>query len=366
MEFDPRIERYFDFELSDSEREEFLRELELNSELKTQFDLYSLIIEGIRSEGREELKEYIKSRVDEQSTTTQTNLWFYAAASVTVLLLGYFAIYKYVETGSFKESAEYITLKDEKSDRVKFWKNKKIGKSILPEILFGDNNDSTKTENNWTDSLLAVYTEPTSTDEAQVEDDVYATTTELPDKDVEILEEGAYEKNSRMSISEGESAAPVMAKTSIVRDKSKKISTDTIEPLRRTISTSRVVAIHLPGLAETKARLDEGVAPPTPPSPSTPSTPSTSSKPNSAKSSPARFTIIQQEARNEKPAIECQGNNIFLINMGSESPLMYEIDGNYYLELGPKNIISIKLNVARLEKPKPITDKKIIDKIQPK
>lgn len=360
MEFDPRIERYFDFELSDSEREEFLRELELNSELKTQFDLYSLIIEGIRSEGREELKEYIKSRVDEQSTTTQTNLWFYAAASVTVLLLGYFAIYKYVETGSFKESAEYITLKDEKSDRVKFWKNKKLGKSILPEILFGDNNDSTKTENNWTDSLLAVYNEPTSTDEAQVEDDVYATTTEIPDKDVEILEEGAYEKDSRMSISEGESAAPVMAKTSTPRDKSKKISTDTIEPLRRTISTSRVVAIHLPGLAETKARLDEGVAP------STQSTPSTSSKPNSSKLSPARFTIIQQEARNEKPAIECQGSNIFLINMGSESPLMYEIDGNYYLELGPKNIISIKLNVARLEKPKPITDKKIIDKIQPK
>ena len=163
-----------------------------------------------------------------------------------------------------------------------------------------------------------------------------------------------------MSISEGESAAPVMAKTSTSRDKSKKISTDTIEPVRRTISTSRVVAIHLPGLAENKARLDEGVAP------STPSTPSTTSKPNSSKLSPARFTIIQQEARNEKPAIECQGSNIFLINMGSESPLMYEIDGNYYLELGPKNIISIKLTVARLEQPKPITDKKIIDKIQPK
>ncbi|MCL9980452.1 MAG: hypothetical protein NBV77_03305 [Bacteroidia bacterium] len=361
MEFDPRIERYFDFELSDSEREEFLRELELNSELKTQFDLYSLIIEGIRSEGREELKEYIKSRVDEQSTTTQTNLWFYAAASVTVLLLGYFAIYKYVETGSLKESADYITLKDEKSDRVKFWKNKKLGKGILPEILFGDNNDSTKTENNWTDSLLAVYQEPTSTDEAQVEDDVYTATSETVDKDdkttIEKSEEGTYEKNSRMSISEGESAAPVMAKTSTARDKSKKISTDTIELYRRTISTSRVVAIHLLGMQESKVRSEESIST---------SAPTLASKPNSAKSSPARFTIIQQEARNEKPAIECQGNNIFLINMGSESPLMYEIDGNYYLELGPKNIISIKLNVARLEKPKPITDKKIIDKIQPK
>jgi hypothetical protein len=108
------------------------------------------------------------------------------------------------------------------------------------------------------------------------------------------------------------------------------------------------VAIHLPGLSENVA------------------TPEKSMPSSTQKSNPARFTIIQQEARNEKPAIECQGNNIFLINMGSESPLMYEIDGNLYLELGPKNIISIKLNVARVEKPKPITDKKIIDKIQPK
>lgn len=361
MEFDPRIERYFDFELSESEREEFLRELELNADLKTQFDLYSLIIEGIRSEGREELKEYIKSRVNEESTTTQTNLWFYAAASVTVLLLGYFAIYKYVETGSLKESADYITLKDEKSDRVKFWKNKKFGKNILPEILFGgENRDTATDENNWTDSLLAVYQEPT-TAEAQIEDDVYAATSETEDKDGEITvdesQEGTYEKNSRMSISEGESAAPVMAKPSISRDKSKKILTDTIEPNRRTISTSRVVAIHLPGMQEAKVRSDESIST---------SAPTLASKPNSTKTVASRFSIIQQEARNEKPALECQGNNIFLINMGSESPLLYEIDGNYYLELGPKNIIAVKLNTARIERPKPITDKKIIDKIQPK
>jgi hypothetical protein len=351
MEFDPRIERYFDFELSDNEREEFLRELELNSELKAQFDLYSLIIEGIRSEGREELKEYIKSRVDEQSTTTQTNLWFYAAASVTVLLLGYFAIYKYVETGSLKESAEYITLKDEKSDRVKFWKNKKLGKSILPSILFGDKSDSTDAEKHWTDSLLAVYSEPTVESQKEVDADGTDIETVNPDNEIAADDQaqGSYEMNSRMSVSEGESAAPVMAKPGIARDKSKKnLASDTVELTRRTISTSRVVAIHLPGLSENLSSPEKSI-------------PSSSQKYN-----PAKFTIIQQEARNEKPAIECQGNNIFLINMGSESPLMYEIDGKFYLELGTKNIISIKLNVTRVEKPKPITDKKIIDKIQPK
>ncbi len=349
MEFDPRIERYFDFELSDNEREEFLRELELNSELKAQFDLYSLIIEGIRSEGREELKEYIKSRVDEQSTTTQTNLWFYAAASVTVLLLGYFAIYKYVETGSLKESAEYITLKDEKSDRVKFWKNKKLGKSILPSILFGDKSDSTDAEKHWTDSLLAVYSEPTVESQTEVDADGTDIETVYYEIAADDQDKGTYEMNSRMSVSEGESAAPVMARPDASRGKSKKsLASDSVELTRRTISTSRVVAIHLPGLSENLSTPEKSI-------------PSSSQKVN-----PARFNIIQQEARNEKPAIECQGNNIFLINMGSESPLMYEIDGNLYLELGPQNIISIKLNVARVEKPKPITDKKIIDKIQPK
>jgi hypothetical protein len=351
MEFDPRIERYFDFELSEIERAEFLRELELNSELKAQFDLYNLVIEGVRSEGREELKEYIKSRVDEQSTTTQTNLWFYAAASVTVLLLGYFAIYKYVETGSFKESAEYITLKDEKSERVKFWKNKKIGRSILPSILFGNKNDSTSADNHWTDSLLAVYSEPSVESKTEVDGD--GTDAEIVNPDYDIATDdqaqGSYEMNSRMSVSEAESAAPVMAKASAARDgKSKKITqADTVEMTRRTISSSRVVAIHLPGLTESVSSASGAPA-------------------VNTKTSPERFSIIQQEARDEKPAIECQGKNIYLINMGSESPLMYEIDGNYYLELGPKNIISIKLNVARLEKPKPITDKKIIDKIQPK
>lgn len=354
MEFDPRIERYFDFELSDTEREDFLRELELNAELKTQFDLYSLIIEGIRSEGREELKEYIKSRIEEQSTTTQTNLWFYAAASVTVLLLGYFAIYKYVETGSFKESAEYITLKDEKSERVKFWKNKKFGNSILPKILFGDRNDSTNAENHWTDSLLAVYTEPNAESQTSVENlEGNLESIENDDEASEKMVEGSYELNTRMSVSEAESAAPVMARPSATRDdkllkKSNSTSSDTVEISRRTISTSRVVQIHLPGQTEAA----------TPASKSAPIT--------KQKVVPERFNIIQQEARNEKPAVECDGKNIYLINMGSESPLLYEIDGNYYLELGPKNIIAIKLNVPRLEKPKPITDKKIIEKIQPK
>jgi len=356
MEFDPRIERYFDFDLNETERSEFLRELELNSELKTQFDLYTLLIEGIESEGRSELKEYIKSRVEEQSTTTQTNLWFYAAASVTVLLLGYFAIYKYLETGSFKESAEYITLKDEKSDRVKFWKNKKLGRRLLPNILFGDKTDSAEIKQHWTDSLLAVYRNTDeiineSPSESTIEyDDVSAD--DIAVNDPTQSNQKTLGKNPNTRVSAAESAAPIMV-------------TDTLVNLdRRTISTSKLVAIHLRGNMELKGN-NEVDALPQAPKVASKVSPATESavKPKTIQN---RFTIIQQEAYKEKPAIEIKESTIYLINLGSEYPLLYEIDGNYYLELGPNNIIAIKTNVSRIEKPKPITDKKIIEKIQPK
>lgn len=124
-EIDERIIRYYDHEMSETEVKDFLAVLEENSELKSQWEFYGNLIEGIKSEGALELKEYIKEHVKTEEIEQQSNLWMYAAASVAFLLLSYFAIYSYLETGNIKEAAEIITLKDEKSDKFKFWKKNK-------------------------------------------------------------------------------------------------------------------------------------------------------------------------------------------------------------------------------------------------
>ena len=124
-EIDERIIRYYDHEMSETEVKDFLAVLEGNPELKSQWEFYGDIIEGIKSEGALELKEYIKEHVKTEEIEQQSNLWMYAAASVAFLLLSYFAIYSYLETGNIKEAAEIITLKDEKSDKFKFWKKNK-------------------------------------------------------------------------------------------------------------------------------------------------------------------------------------------------------------------------------------------------
>ena len=76
------------------------------------------MIEGIRSEGAIELKDYIKAHIKTEEIEEQSNLWMYAAASITFLLFSYFAIYSYLETGNIKDAAEIITFKGQKIEQI--------------------------------------------------------------------------------------------------------------------------------------------------------------------------------------------------------------------------------------------------------
>jgi hypothetical protein len=117
-----RILAYLDHEMAVDERIQFENEIESNPELKADFEFYRTLILGIESEGQEELKEYIRSRVNEESTETKTNLWVYAAATVTILMVGYVAIYQYTKTGSLQPAKDFISLSKESGEKVKFWK----------------------------------------------------------------------------------------------------------------------------------------------------------------------------------------------------------------------------------------------------
>jgi len=117
-----RILAFLDHEMEENERIQFENEIESNPELKADLEFYRTLILGIESEGQEELKEYIRSRVNEESTETKTNLWVYAAATVTILMVGYVAIYQYTKTGSLQPAKDFISLSKESGEKVKFWK----------------------------------------------------------------------------------------------------------------------------------------------------------------------------------------------------------------------------------------------------
>ena len=106
MTNEERIWAYYDGMMSTEEKEDFLKEIESNEALKQEWELYGKVIEGIQSEGEKELRDYIKSRVQRDENISESNLWFYAAATVTVLVLGYFVVYSLVTTNSIQEASE--------------------------------------------------------------------------------------------------------------------------------------------------------------------------------------------------------------------------------------------------------------------
>ena len=93
---DPRIQLYIDNEMSEFEKIEFEREMVSFPEIQEYINFKKFIIEGIQSEGDEELKEYIRTRVQDEGSENQTNLWLYAVATVTVVLVSYFFIIQYI------------------------------------------------------------------------------------------------------------------------------------------------------------------------------------------------------------------------------------------------------------------------------
>lgn len=93
---DPKIDAYLNGELSESERIAFENEAKLSPETWEHIQFQQFMIEGIRTEGAAELKDFIANRIteDEQNETTRSGLWWSIAATLVVLLVGLVINYK--------------------------------------------------------------------------------------------------------------------------------------------------------------------------------------------------------------------------------------------------------------------------------
>lgn len=368
-EIDERILRYYDDELNPEEKDLFLRDLELDAELKAEWEFHGRLIEGIRSEGAMELKEYIKEHVGQSELASQSNLWMYAAASVAFLLLSYFAIYSYLETGSIKEATEIITLKDEKSDKFKFWKKK-------GSVAANSNSKSLGSDNAYIDSLNLLES-ARSADSGLIGNNPIVAAVEA--ENMPAFEEYEATTKDVESIRDNNSLADIATPNNL-------------------LSQLKIVPIKLGGTNEEKGLESVAAAAPIPTKKTyssrlkdvskIPASEEKKTKPadtsqlaKTGKTIKTKFYNTVQLNYFENPSSErtievfvSKGNlKLDLINIWGENPLIYEIGGVYYLDIGsfkgPKGktfsgIWRIPESAGLFKDIEWVNDKTIIEKIR--
>lgn len=348
---DPRIQLYIDNEMSEFEKFEFEKEMVSFPEIQAYINFKKFIIEGIQSEGDEELKEYIRTRVQDEGSENQTNLWLYAVATVTVVLVSYFFIIQYIKTGSIQEASKVLVLNEPSLQKEKYKTNKP---SYVPNSLQFD-------------SSIAVY-DSTSNVIAMSENDAI---------DLDVPEKG-----EAMS-----PEAPSVAYQWDFGDSRKDLNLNKEDNF---VHQSNLVPIKLAMNTMTERADQEGKMPAA--MEKTSRNVDLKSKKETSfrdKSAPAQDTVALSNNHNteikkttqirkfslyfiqntsDKPTLEVaykDGNAILkLLNLDSENPLIYLINDKYYLELGTKMIYLIPQNNTKLILPKPITDKALIKAIQ--
>lgn len=346
---DPRIQLYIDNEMSEFEKIEFEKEMVSFPEIQAYINFKKFIIEGIQSEGDEELKEYIRTRVQDEGSENQTNLWLYAVATVTVVLVSYFFIIQYIKTGSIQEASKVLVLNEPTLQKEKYKTNKP---SYVPNSLQFDSSiavyDSTSAVIAMNENDAIELDVPAKDEAMSPEPPSVAYQWDFGDsrKDLNLNKEDniVHQSNlvpiklamNTMTANQEEKMPAAMGKTSRNLDLKSKNETsfrDKSAPARDTLalSNNHNTEIKKPTLIR-------------------------------------KFSLYFIQNTTDKPTLEVaykDGNAILkLLNLDSENPLIYLINDKYYLELGTKMIYLIPQNNKKLILPKPITDKALIKAIQ--
>jgi len=356
---DPRIDQFIDNEMSEEVRLQFLQEMENDAELKSSVLFKQFIIEGIKSEGDEELKEYIRSRVQDESEENQTNLWLYAVATATVVLVSYFFIIQYIKTGSIKEATEILALNKQSHSESK-GKQKYNQEAYEAPIIV---EDSTAI---YADSSLAVLDENISQNvDANLGTSDVGTPPAMSDS------KGNSEENTNISSAETPKNGSFQWSFG---DDSRYVKNVVLVPIKltETFAANETMMDKQPMMA--KAKITTNYKSKKETSNNEPamavqldSVTVVENKPKSV-AHISKFSVVFIDTKTPKQSIEIfdkKGSyTIILSNFSSENPLIYQLNGKYYIELGPKTIYSVPLSSIKIDSPKPITDKAIIKAIQ--
>ncbi len=398
-----RILAYLDHEMTEEERLNFETEIETNPELKSEIEFYRTLVAGIESEGQEELKEYIRSRVNEESTETKTNLWVYAAATVTILMVGYVAIYQYTKTGSLQPAKDFISLSKESGEKVKFWKKNRTPNSstetINSDTLYMYTLDSSgnpvDSENTTNENAIADVG-----DEASGMTDI--SSVNIDDRDrTDILEDDNKFSSGRKSSADagyrgldkidnsgitGEeqiAPKPAVSVSSNIK-KSTDLSTNKYKTKEKIASSSVKSKIATSDNLNEQATSDVATSKIDPNSihfirkvslvpVQLGSNTNVSENTLYATDKKLKFTVSFFEWDNgsklRSSSLKIYKNKgsiyIDLYNLSGENPLIYHIENEYFLELGPNQIYKVPNVIpSDISNPTPIKNKQIIKLIQ--
>ena len=104
---DPRLEAYFNYELSAEEASAFLEEAKLHPEIWQEIQFKQWMIDGIQDEGRIELKEFIGNRLAEEREESTGKFWYAAAAIAITLVVGFGIAWPYLNQTNKNSESKY-------------------------------------------------------------------------------------------------------------------------------------------------------------------------------------------------------------------------------------------------------------------
>ena len=112
-----KIEAYFNNELSSSEKNEFLNEIESNSELKSEYNFQNDIINGIKEARKAELKAMLDKVPIDSTGTASTSLYKVFVGGAATILIGTSIWYDVNSDSEVSTSENKIEVVNEKIGR---------------------------------------------------------------------------------------------------------------------------------------------------------------------------------------------------------------------------------------------------------
>jgi len=362
---DPRIEQYFNFELSPEEEAEFLSEAKESPEVWEHIQFMQWMVEGIKEEGKDELRTFIANRIAEEKEESSGKFWYAAAAVVVTLVVSTIIAWPYLQTSKMSEMAttnnqvaadSTIALNDE-------------------EDVISDNLESS---NSATDSAVILYDVPLADEKGETDNNGIEYKDESAPADVNIA---ADDNLKAVPESEDKIAKPLPAQ--VGRVEIQKLSSEVIVTSKIKSKTTAKIPENFTGLGNSKLKLDGQIM--TTYSVAVIEKHGASAFLSQADSInynndpyrnqyPLKIKLvllrgIKSNPKNNRPSYQIiwnavtQQTELYLQDFGDQSTLVYRLDSrNMYLEIQG---IFYALNLKEgIQEPKKIMDPAIIKALQ--
>jgi len=390
---DPRIEAYFNFELSSEEAKAFLEEAKKFPEVWQEIQFKQWMIDGIQDEGKIELKEFISNRLAEEREESTGKFWYSAAAIAIALVVGFGIAWPYLNKPSvLSEQSSAIESAMDSS-------------YALDHTPYPTKNQRDKESADTMNESMAVLSASEEGEEAKNSMELSPSEDGIPEDDAMMVAKTMHAEPSEYRKSEADvdfksnrGYSDVLSTNIHSTDLDLKAGAAAVGEELLPITEFQVKPIQARGEIKTKelitaATLKKSKTAPSSENHTPPSTnkskplPTTTmfdtvtnvksgeigrAKLKSPTSSEDKFTLVLSRSSSGKPSgftnKTAVGSvnyyTIVLNNFGDLNALIYRLGNNYYLEAGTQ-FYQVNMQSGSTWQPKQVTDKSILQQLNP-